>query len=323
MRITTQKRRIANLRSRIQRFQKQKKNLTQSSVDIEIDSVINTCAKYLDKDAHTFFASHLRLCGVKKNRRRYTKELKDIALSIKYHSPKAYRFLCKILHLPTIRTLNEYEKQFPIYPGLNQTVLNELKRRSEQLPIEARVVNILFDEINLTTEIHYDNHLDQFKGIADNGKKRTAEIAKSALVAMITWIHKPIKEIVGYWLLGEKGNTKLTHDMMVDTIEQLFAHGLIVKTMICDQGPRNLGILKRLNINSKKPYFSVPGYTDKVYLIFDPPYLLKSMRTNLSTKPLHYREGRVDWKVIEKIYELSKEVPLNMIPKINDIHIFH
>ena len=69
LRIIAQKRRIANLRSRIQRFQKQKKNLAQRSVDIEIDLVINTCAKYLDKDAHTFFASHMRLCGVKKNRR--------------------------------------------------------------------------------------------------------------------------------------------------------------------------------------------------------------------------------------------------------------
>ena len=106
--------------------------------------------------------------------------------------------------MPTIRTLNEYEKQFPIYPGLNETVLNELKRNSQKLSIEARVVNILFDEINLTAEIQYDNHLDQFKGIADNGKKRTSEIAKSALVAMITWIHKPMKEVVGYWFLGQK-----------------------------------------------------------------------------------------------------------------------
>ncbi|KAH0813601.1 hypothetical protein GEV33_009190 [Tenebrio molitor] len=42
-----------------------------------------------------------------------------------------------------------------------------------------RLVNVLFDEINVSEEIHYDNHLDEFKGLADDGKTRTDENAKS------------------------------------------------------------------------------------------------------------------------------------------------
>lgn len=32
------------------------------------------------------------------------------------------------------------------------------------------------------------------------------------------------------------------------------------------------------------------------------------------------RDGTVDWNKIKKVYELSKESPLNLIPKISDSH---
>jgi hypothetical protein len=78
-----------------------------------------------------------------------------------------------------IYRLKEHKQQFPIHPGLNETVLKQLKTSLGGLNKKDRLVNVLFDEINLSEEIHYDNHLDEFKGLADDGKTRTDENAKS------------------------------------------------------------------------------------------------------------------------------------------------
>jgi hypothetical protein len=265
----------------------------------------------------------LRLCNISKNRRRYTNELKDIALSVKYHSPKAYRFLRKFLHLPSERTLSEYQKQFPIYPGLNETVLKQLKTSLGGLDKKDRLVNVLFDEINLSEEIHYDNHLDEFKGLADNGKTRTDENAKSALVAMITWINKPWKQVIGYWFLSKNDNSNLTHRIMEETIEKLFKCDVIVKSLVCDQGPRNVGMFKKHKMSTEKPFFKISGYVENIYFIYDPPHLLKSVRNNLFQKQLRYGNGYARWSVIETIYNVSKVRPLNLIPKITEKHLFN
>jgi len=67
-----------------------------------------------------------------------------------------------------------------------------------------------------------------------------------------------------------------------------------------------------------KPYFERNGH--KIYIICDPPHLIKSLRNNVKTKKLLYKNGIVDWQEIVKVYKLSQENPLNLIPKISDKH---
>lgn len=53
-------------------------------------------------------------------------------------------------------------------------------------PLKDRVISILFDEISLASEIHYDPNKDQFSGVADDEISTQPQIAISALVAMVT-----------------------------------------------------------------------------------------------------------------------------------------
>jgi hypothetical protein len=148
------------------------------------------------------------------------------------------------------------------------------------------------------------------------------EVAHCALVAMITWINKSMKQSVGYWFLGKGGNSDKTHQIMDRTIHQLNETGLIVKCLICDQGTRNIALMKKFKITPDKPFFQFKTGDEecKVYLIFDPPHLFKSFRNNLFNKRLEYRGGFVDWELIHKVYLLSIETNINLILKINDSH---
>lgn len=83
-------------------------------------------ARCLSKTAQTLFATHLRLSHVKNSRKRYNDEFKDLALSILYHLPKAYRFIKKIINLPSERT-QRIPKKMSNYVGISETVLLQLK----------------------------------------------------------------------------------------------------------------------------------------------------------------------------------------------------
>ncbi|XP_046594305.1 uncharacterized protein LOC124294160 [Neodiprion lecontei] len=137
LRIGTQRRSISRLRSKIYRVRhqsnptvKQKKKLSEQ----KIESIIQDSAPFLFKEAKILFETQLRLAGLNKYGKRYADNLKDIALSILYHSPKARKYLKKFLNLPSERTLRNYQSKFPIYPGLNKSVLNSLKAKFRQAP---------------------------------------------------------------------------------------------------------------------------------------------------------------------------------------------
>lgn len=82
--------------------------------------------------------------------------------------------------------MRTYQKSFTVQPGLQTIVLNQIKENLQKAPLRDRVVNVLFDEISLQPEIHFDPHKDMFVGIADEGKERTFQIAKTVLVAVMT-----------------------------------------------------------------------------------------------------------------------------------------
>lgn len=113
-----------------------------------------------------------------------------------------------------------------------------------------------------------------------------------------------MKQVLGCWFLGGKDNANKTHNIILATVEAIIEIGLIVKCIISDQGPRNQSLLKKLLIIPMKPYFEKNGH--KIYIIYDLPYLIKSMRNNIKTKKLLYKNGVVDWQEIEKVYNLAK-----------------
>ena len=73
---------------------------------------------------------------------------------------------------------------------------------------------------------------------------------------------------------------KAMKSLLFDCINKLTERGLIVKVVICDQGSYNRNLFESvLQVNEQKSYFVVS--VDKVYVLYDPPHLLKNIRNNL------------------------------------------
>jgi hypothetical protein len=70
--------------------------------------------------------------------------------------------------------------------------------------------------------------------------------------------------------------------MIENIVSKLEQMGLFVAAIVCDQESSHRSCLTDLNVTTAKPSFqSVSGRT--VYVLHDPPHLIKNVRNNLLT----------------------------------------
>ena len=60
-----------------------------------------------------------------------------------------------------------------------------------------------------------------------------------------------------------------------------------------------------------------------MFVLFDPPHLLKSVRNNLKNHDFLLDDKVISWKYIEKVYEIESAKPnmLRLVPKLTKQHI--
>nr|XP_022920556.1 uncharacterized protein LOC111429002 isoform X2 [Onthophagus taurus] len=116
----------------------------------------------LPKPLRVFILSLLRNFHVSKKNRRYTLEEKALFLSIFKHGPRSYRYLQKILSLPSTRTLRRSLATFQLTSGINLNLFTYLKSVSSKMALRDRFCTLMFDEMdtgkNLNLKLVYELH---------------------------------------------------------------------------------------------------------------------------------------------------------------------
>ena len=92
------------------------------------------------------------------------------------------------------------------------------------------------------------------------------------------------------------------------------------KALICDQGPNNRCFLQKLeNVSTERPY--IVTNNKKVFVLYDPPHLLKNVRNNFKKSNYKYGDVEVKWECIVDFYNMDKVMSIRMAPKLTDKHI--
>ncbi|GBM98865.1 hypothetical protein AVEN_140073-1 [Araneus ventricosus] len=80
------------------------------------------------------------------------------------------------------------------------------------------------------------------------------------------------------------------------------------------QVQKNQGLFKEMNVTTENPFFV--HKTKKIYAMYDPPHLLKSVRNNLKNHGIYYEDTSIgdtprtafaNWKHIEELYEMDSK----------------
>ena len=103
-------------------------------------------------------------------------------------------------------------------------------------------------------------------------------------------------------------------------LDKLDEIGLQVKAIICDQGSNNRSFLQTLEgVSIKKPYLIHKNR--KVYVVYDPPHLLKNVRNNFMKSNYKYDNVEIKWQYIVDFYNIDQALSIRMAPKLTQKHI--
>ena len=132
-----------------------------------------------------FIHSQLRNNNKKPTQRKWTVDDKAFFLSWYKRSPKRYTYLSSFFILPSIHLLKGVLSKIPSDTGINESVIENLKRNVRNMTRLDRYCSLLFDEVSLHSELYYDEKKQKLIGYEDIGHLgRSIRRANHALVFM-------------------------------------------------------------------------------------------------------------------------------------------
>lgn len=174
----------------------------------------------LKSEAVQFCLQQLSRKATKRRGMRYSLEEKLMALALYKTSGHGYRFLSKLFHLPSRRTLSRLLEGIPIESGINDLLMENLKKSSKNLKDREKLCMVMFDEISLMPHVSYNKHTQKIIGIQDG------KICDHALVFMVRGVTKKWKQTISYTFCS--GSTKATEikKLLTSIIQKLKIAGM-------------------------------------------------------------------------------------------------
>lgn len=197
------------------------------------------------------------------------------AIALRSVSPKGYRYLRKKnMPLPAFSTLRKRAAAVDMSPGVLETVLSNMKNKSDEVSDIERLCILSFDEVYISQNIEIDRKEEQ-----KIGPHKTIQFA-------------------------------LTADIVNETIKKLYDAGYTVVALTSDLGPTNNAVHNSLNIGvteDKNCFFVHPSNDNlKVFVFADPPHLLKLIRNNFIDHGFHYEGEFLNKDCLEELLLLNK-----------------
>lgn len=145
-------------------------------------------------------------------------------------------------------------------------------------------VVLMFDAMFIRKHLQYNVFTDSVAGVEwIDGDKRSAEYAQCLLVFMIRSIVKGWSQIIGFHFTQSTFQKDKLKCLLDSYLCALHSAGLRCRGMICDQEPSHVSLFRQAGVSPETPYYLCPSSGRRIYIIYDPPHLLKSTRNNLMT----------------------------------------
>lgn len=274
---------------------------------------------------------------------KYTESVRQLCLSIHYHSPRAYEFFRKSFNknLPHSSTIAAWYRNSNISaePGLNDDTLQRLKMINQDNCHKGGkplVCAILFDEMYIRRQIHWCQQSQKYFGyvtypVQDKIELKTSThppIAKMALVFMLRGVNQHFEFPLSYYFIDSLKSDQRV-ELLTDVIEKVTSCGIRVSNLTFDGYSSNFKMCKMLgadlNVDSNtfKHYFINPADNDKyVYILPDPCHMEKLARNTLANKGVIYnaKNEKIEWKYFVELERLRREEDLKT-HKLSKKHI--
>ena len=300
---------------------KKEKDITKDQ-NITIEKCLKVYCRIPSPDTVSFIESQVEMSKWCKRAYRWKTRDKMIALSIFFHSRKVYKILSKLFILPSKSTLLRDLKKMNMKPGFIESILEALQVKVNTMDTRDRNVALVFDEMSIKEGLTYNTGRDIVEGFEDFGLAgQTRFLTNHAIAFIVKGLASKWKQPIGYFLSAGPIKASVLQMLTKLCITKLQAIGLNVVALICDQGSNNRSFLVKMgeNVSVNRPY--IMHNDRKIFVIYDPPHLLKNVWNNLKKGDLNVNGNLVSWQHVVDFYYFDKSHEIRMAPKLTDKHI--
>ena len=186
---------------------------------------------------------------------------------------------------------------------------------------------LIIDGMAIRKHVDYDPHKKEMIGYVDMGAGQEETIAKEALVIMAVGLCHRWKAPVAYYFTGGV-NAATQKELVVASIEALYASGLAVHSLTMDGHATNVSMAKLFGCDldaskqQMKTWFTMPGIGNRIFIVFDSCHMLKLLRNALHEYGvLISPNGMIRWDVFVKLHNLQDDIGLRLANKITKTHV--
>ncbi len=330
------KRRLDTSQKKTRRLKKKVNSLTSVVSELKKEKLVSSdCASILET---TFsgvpkeLMKRLVTQKKKKNPGAYPKELRSFAMTLKFYSAKAYKYVRNSfdLGLPHPSVISSWYNAMDGEPGFTKEALTALKAKVLAAKRDGQkvVCALMLDEMSIRKHVQWDGK--RYRGFVDLGTDIDDDSlpeATEALVFMAVSLNSNWKVPCGYFLVnGLTGEEKA--NLTKDCLTKLHEVGVKVVSFTCDGPTTHQAMLKllgaRLSADNLQAYFPHPcDNNEKIYVFLDACHMIKLVRNTMSDwKVMKDSDGNtIDWKFIEELHKLQETEGLRLANKLRSAHI--
>ena len=168
-------------------------------------------------------------------------------------------------------------------PGICFETLNQLNEFLSETDKDRNVV-LMFDAMHVRQLLEYNSFSDSVSGVETVDSERRSDVyAQCLLVFMLRSILHGWTQIIGHHFTRSVFNKHSLKPLIESYLTALHASGLTCRAIICDQEPSHVSMFRAAGVSFDNPHIPCPVTGRKIYVVYDPPHLLKSARNNLLT----------------------------------------
>ncbi|GAB6025321.1 hypothetical protein CHUAL_014023 [Chamberlinius hualienensis] len=264
----------------------------------------------------------------KKRSRTYSLSFKQFASTLYFNSSDAYKYLREDLNmfLPLEDTLYEFYDSSDASPGFTFEAFERIrKNHSKTCTVYC---SLSFTQMQIRKHVEWDE--DSFRGIVNFGSVLTEHglenrEAREVFVLMAVDVNASFKIPIGYFLVTEVGSSERKTIVEI-AMRKLHEVSVIVVAVCCQGVEEDFEMAKKLgaklDLTDMNPFFPHPVTNGNVYIIFDPCYLIGSLRNIFAnSRNLNLNKTRLSWKYIEELREFLKKEKFKFTGEHNLIHL--
>lgn len=183
--------------------------------------------------------------------------------------------------------------------------VDAIAQKVQEMKSEGKELHlcIIHDEMSMKNQVSWNEGNASFKGLAtktnqnENNEKDQRSVAKDSLTYMA--VGPDFRIAFAYFLIdGLQSIDRAALSKEVKTT------GSFIISLIGDGLRANIASYEILGADFRayKPYFASPSHPDRnIYIIFDPPHMLKLIRKDFSNHKLYFKNDPLRWDLLEKL----------------------